>query len=146
MKQQASVLQHQGFVCLQTGCVVQWDSLRWHYPGLCTVPCLWLELRQLRMCVVPNCASAQLCTFLNIVINVLDCEWKDLLTHIHSCHVCCGFRGCSQRETVAAESQQEWEHVSAIKLYQKKMQQDWKCLGWCSRILIWLSHSVPRGF
>lgn len=37
---QASVLQHQGFVCLQTDCVVQWDSLQWHCPGLCTVPVL----------------------------------------------------------------------------------------------------------
>lgn len=112
-------------------------------PASALSPCLWVELR---MCLVPSCAGAQFCTFINILINMLDCEWKDLLAHIHSCHVCCGFGGCSHRETVAAGSQQEWEHVSAIKLYQKKMQQGWKCLGWYSRILIWLSHSVPRGF
>lgn len=119
-KQQASVLQHQGFVCLQTGCAVQWDFLRWHCPSLCPLSVLVGGAETAEDVSVPSCANVWFYTSINVLIDVLHCECKNLLAHIHSCHVCCGFRGCSQRETVAAGSQQEWEHSLQLNFAKKR--------------------------
>lgn len=121
------------------------NPLGWHYPWLSALLlcCEW-NWGSWGCILIPNCTIALFCTFTNTIINVLDCELKDLVAHIHFCHICHGFLGCIQREVVAAESQKEWEHDSAIN-FTKKDVTALEMFRLVFQNLIWLSHSLlPR--